>query len=450
MSDVNPPTGMRDVLPEDYFLRDSLIAVIRRVYESYGYVPVDTPVAERLEYLTGKAGGEAEQLMFKILKRGARLERDTEGELADMALRYDLTVSLCRFYATNRHLLPRLFRRYHVAPVWRADRPQRGRFREFYQCDVDVIGEKGTLPECEVILATVEAIRALGLGDHFVKISDRRLLPIVFTSMGFSDQEVRKAMVSVDKLDKIGVQGVLTESEGYLAEDKRASLERFLSDITGREDLELSVGALGEWGQRCSGELEPLLQNLRTISRVIREAQGEPVALTFWPSLVRGMAYYDGPIFEIWNREHPFSLAGGGRYDGLIGVFLGEEVPACGFSIGFERILTVMKERGTAAVRRTKVHALVALREEGIEGVGLCLARQLRAAGVATEVYPYTPKIKRQFEHAERLGIPWVVLVGKPEGAGQELELANTIDRSRAKASWESILSSLRPTVGIK
>jgi histidyl-tRNA synthetase len=326
--------------------------------------------------------------------------------------------------------------------VWRADQPQQGRFREFYQCDVDVIGEGGRLPECEVILATVEALRTVGLEEHFVKISDRRLLPAVFTHMGLSDQEIRKALISVDKLDKIGVAGVLAESEGYLPAEKRNEVRRFLSDLTARESPEMELSVLGEWGQRCAEALEPLLAGLRILCRTVEEAGDVPVPFRFWPSLVRGMGYYTGPIFEIWDRKHPFSLAGGGRYDGLIGVFLGEEVPACGFSIGFERILTVMKKQGTSPLRKTRSQTLVALRREDLEGAGLRLAGQLRRAGIATEVYPFTSRMKKPFQQAEELGIPWVILLGGPED--QELELVNMGDRSRTRGSWQTTIATLR------
>jgi histidyl-tRNA synthetase len=440
---------MRDILPEDFFLRDALITVIRRVYESYGYVPIDTPAMERLEYLSGKAGGEAEQLMFKILRRGEELTRalaeggSTGGELADMALRFDLTVSLCRFYASNAARLPKVFRRYQIAPVWRADQPQEGRFREFYQCDVDVIGDKTFLPECEVILAISDAMRQLQVPDFYVKINDRQILPTVFRTMGLDEGKIRKALVSVDKLDKIEGAGVLKESERYLDDREREDFGRFLRDITSTAELDMTVDALGEWGKRCAAELEPLFENLRTIRRVIGEAGGPPVPLRFWPSLVRGMGYYTGPIFEVWDRENPFSLAGGGRYDQMIGIFLGQEVPACGFSIGFERILTAMKKRGTVPVSRTRAQVLVAVKDEGLVGTSLRLARELREAGIATEVHPYNTKLKRYFDHAEGLGIPWVVLVSSGD-TGLAIELASTTSKDREKDSWENILARLR------
>jgi histidyl-tRNA synthetase len=450
MDKVSPPRGMRDTLPEDYFLRDTLISVIRRVYESYGYVPIDTPVPERIEYLTDKAGGENEHLMFKLLKRGDELKEalaEGKGELADLGLRYDLTVPTCRFYATNQAKLPKVFRRYHIAPVWRAERPAAGRFREFYQCDVDVIGDKTFLPECEVILATCEALRALDLPDYFVKISDRRILPAVFRAMGIDDAQSDRAMVSVDKLDKMPVEAVLKESAGYLTGQQQADFARFLADLTAVTNHELAADTLGEWGRRCAAEVEPFFENLRAIRRTIDEAGGPGVPLRFWPTLARGMGYYTGPIFEVWDDRHPFSLAGGGRYDQMLRKFLGQEVPACGFSIGFERILTVMKERGSVPVRRTRARVLVGMKDEGLVGTALRLGRELREAGIPTEVHPFNKKLGRYFEHAEGLQIPWVVLVSGT-AAAPAIELGNTTDRNRVTDTWENILALLRDRAG--
>lgn len=442
-SKIVPPRGMRDILPEEYFLRESLISIIRDVYESHGYAGIDTPVPERIEYLTAKAGGETEQLMFKILKRAH--EGGDEGsaptELADMGLRYDLTVSLCRYYATNHAHLPAIFRRYQIAPVWRADRPQRGRLREFYQCDVDVIGIKDSLPECEVILATTHALRRLEVGDTFVKLSDRRLLPLVFQAMGFDDAGARKAMVSIDKLDKIGVEGVVAEGASHFTPDQQASFAPFVKDIAavGRNS-DVSAEALGEWGLKCADALAPVLDNLRHIKQVVTEASQTPVALDFCPSLVRGMAYYTGPVFEIGSAAESFSLAGGGRYDGLVGQFLGKEVPAAGFSIGFERIYTLLKERKKSALRRTRAIALLAPRAAGIEASSLRTAQSLRDGGVATELHPFTNDIKKQFKHAEEMQIRWIVLLA----ADGTLDLIDSNDRSRTKGDLTAALQRIQ------
>lgn len=440
---VVPPRGMRDILPEEYFLRESLIRVIREVYESHGYVGIDTPVPERIEYLTAKAGGETEQLMFKILKRAQENEGDggSPGELADMGLRYDLTVSLCRYYATNHAHLPAIFRRYQIAPVWRADRPQRGRLREFYQCDVDVIGIKDSLPECEVVLATTLALRKLDVGQHFVKLSDRRLLPIVFGAMGFSDAETRKAMVSIDKLDKIGVDGVVAEGANHWGADLQDKFAGFVKDIAaiGR-NCEVSLEALGDQAKKCAETLAPVIDNLHRIKQTISEASTQPLEIDFCPSLVRGMAYYTGPVFEIWNSADPFSLAGGGRYDGLVGQFLGKEIPACGFSIGFERIYTLLKERRKEGLRRSRATALLAPRAAGIEAASLRAAQALRDAGIATELHPYASDIKKQFKHSEELKIRWIVTLAA-DGA---LELIDSKDRSRLKGDLAAIAARIQ------
>lgn len=446
MSDVIPARGMRDVLPADYLLREQLIARIRETYESYGYAPMDTPVPERLEYLTAKAGGETEQLMFKILRRAQDPEAvGVSTDLADMGLRYDLTVSLCRFYATNQHLLPAIFRRYQIAQVWRADRPQRGRLREFFQCDVDLIGTNDLLAECEVILATTHTLRRLEIGDHFVKLSDRRLLPIVFAAMGLDDTRVRKAMVSIDKLDKIGVAGVRNEAAGYLDAMQLGSFSELVervSTVTRGCDIDGSV--LGSWGEQCGDALQPILDRLRRVRDVVIAASSTPIEITFSPSLVRGMAYYTGPIFEIWNSADPFSLAGGGRYDGLVGQFLGRDVPACGFSIGFERIFTILKDRAGGTKRReTRAHVLLALRAEGLEVAALTVASRLRAAGIPTELHPFVANIKRQFKHAEQVGTRWIIAMNRGE---DDFELVDTLNRSRFRGELAAIQALIHAT----
>lgn len=440
---VVPPRGMRDILPEEYFLRESLIRVIREIYEAHGYVGIDTPVPERIEYLTAKAGGETEQLMFKIMKRAQENEGDggSPAELADMGLRYDLTVSLCRYYATNHAHLPAIFRRYQIAPVWRADRPQRGRLREFYQCDVDVIGIKDSLPECEVVLATTQALRKLDVGQHFVKLSDRRLLPIIFASMGFGDHETRKAMITIDKLDKIQVEGVVAEGERQFTPELQARFASFVKDIAavGRS-APVSIDSLGEEAKKCAAELGPVIDNLRRIVETIQAASTHPLEIDFCPTLVRGMAYYTGPVFEIWNSADPFSLAGGGRYDGLVGQFLGKEIPACGFSIGFERIYTLLKERRKEGLRKSRATALLAPRAAGIEALSLRTAQSLRDAGVPTELHPFTNDLKKQFKHSEDLKIRFIVLLSQ-DGS---LELVDSKDRSRFKGDLGAVAAKIQ------
>jgi histidyl-tRNA synthetase len=442
MADINPPRGMRDILPEDYFLRDELISYIRGVYERYGYAPIDTPSPERIEYLSAKAGGETEQLMFKILARGQAGDAATAPtNQCDMGLRYDLTVPFCRFYASNQATLPAVFRRYQIGPVWRADRPQRGRLREFYQCDVDVVGIEGTLAECEVMLATSEALRGLSL-DHFVKISDRRLLPAIFKGMALSEGAIRQTLVSIDKLDKIGVDGVRNEIAAAVTEDEFKRLYEFIPKIAGiGRTTDPAIEVLGDIPESSKAEVEAILLGLRTIKETVQRASASPVEINFWPSLVRGMSYYTGPIFEIWNGADPFSLAGGGRYDTLVGQFLGRNVPACGFSIGFERILTVLKDRASkAAPRKTKAAALIAIRHQGLDAAALTVAGALRAASIPVEVFPYSSDMKKQFKHAEMQGIRFIVSVADASGT---VELIDCSDRSRIKGEVNAVIEKI-------
>ena len=444
MAKVNPPKGMRDVLPAAFCLRSRLIDTIRRVYESYGYSGMDTPAAEKLEYLQGKAGEEAEQLMFKIMKRGAKLTNSGD-ELADMGLRYDLTVSLCRYYATNRHLLPRIFRRYQVGPVWRADRPQHGRFREFRQCDIDIIGESSNYAEVEVILATQEVLHSLGLTKSVVRVSDRRLLPAIFETIGLDEEKTAKAMVSIDKLDKIGADGVLAECQGYLSEEESAGLGRLLADLRQDQELPFTAEALGEWGLKSSEKIEPILRNLECIRDTALEASERPFSIRFWPTLARGMGYYTGPVFEIFDDTQPFSLAGGGRYDGLVGKFFGQDIPACGFSIGFERLLTIMPEQDQPMKSQTQV--LIALRDADLAVEGLQRAQELRKMGIPTEVYPMTKKMTKQFDHVETLGIPYLIAISK-KGDAPQYEFIESASREKAVLPWNEILAKLSTPSG--
>jgi len=443
MKAVQPPRGMRDVLPEDYFQREALITVIRQTYEKYGYVPIDTPAMENVEILTGKSGEDTEKLMFKILKRGAKLEDGAMGDPADLALRFDFTLSLCRFYATNYHRLPAIFRRYQIGPVWRAERPQHGRFREFYQCDVDIIGEASHLAESEVILATDEALQKAGLKDYFVKLSDRRLLPIILGRIGLSIDQIGMAMVSIDKLDKIGCEAVLEEMRAYLTGDPLANVEEFMRHITENPNPSLEPSSLGPWGEQCAADIEPVLDNLRNIQRTVASACERPIRVLFSPALVRGMAYYTGPIFEVWDSEHPFSLAGGGRYDGVIGLFLGRDIPACGFSIGFERLLTVLKEKGILEVRRTRARVLVAAPEGSLVETAFRIGQRLREAGIPTEVYLSPAKLKKQFKHVEQQGIRWIVVPHGPEGSGSDYELRDVCHRRSVNLKWPDLLAAV-------
>ncbi len=341
-----PVTGMKDILPAENEIRDFVLNEIKDTYKSFGFQAIETPCVEHIENLMSKQGGDNEKLIFKILKRGEKLDlsdAENENDLVDSGLRYDLTLPLARYYANNAANLSSPFKALQVGNVWRADRPQRGRFRQFMQCDIDILGDPTDQAEIELILATTSALRRICPGYKFeVRINDRRILHAMAVWSGFPEADIEKVFITVDKMDKIGAGGVKAEliENGYPEEstDKYLSLmESVTGDVSGVENLkEILSGTLEE------GTAENLVEIMKTVENVSEDAFG----LVFDPTLVRGMGYYTGTIFEISMEGFGGSIAGGGRYDKMIGRFTGIDTPACGFSIGFERIVTILLENG--------------------------------------------------------------------------------------------------------
>lgn len=346
MLSKTPAKGMRDFLPKEFALRQQILATIQQTYESFGFTRIETPAVENIDLLTSKQGGDNEKLIFKILKRGEKLENASEDALCDLGLRYDLTVPLARFYANNAGQLPAVFKSIQMDNVWRADRPQRGRYRQFVQCDIDVIGEPSNLAEVELISATMQTLTNLGFKDVTVRISDRRLLNALVERCGFAEEQKQSVFIALDKLDKIGVTGVLQEVEA-IAPGKAVEFINLINRVTSDPDP----------FRRCVEELGGYLpaevrQNLDEILYITNSTlkNGKVV---FDVTLVRGMGYYTGTIYEVSADGLASSVAGGGRYDKMIGRITGNDVPACGFSIGFERIALLMSERGARpAVKR--------------------------------------------------------------------------------------------------
>ena len=338
---VNPPRGMRDLLPAEKAKREHALAVIRAVYRSHGFDEIEAPALEDYDRLHAGLGGDNEKLSFSVLKRGVGAEQWREAAdvaaLADLGLRYDLTVPLARFYATNQASLPPVFRSVQIGPVWRAERPQKGRYRQFVQCDIDILGEPGPIAELELIAATSAALDALGLEGASVRINDRRILNRLLLTWGVAAESAEKALITIDKLDKIGVPGVVAEL-GEQGVDT-AGLEQAFGELA-TAGWELAVDPPAWLDAEAYADLLALKDAL------------PQVELVFDPTLVRGMGYYTGTIFEIAHPSSTSSLGGGGRYDGMIGRFLGRDVPAVGFSIGFERIIDLLPDRmsGTSAV----------------------------------------------------------------------------------------------------
>ena len=340
-----PVTGMRDMSPKEMEIRDYVLKTIREVYTGYGFTQIETPVCEHLANLTSKQGGDNEKLIFKILKRGNKLHLDTatcEEDVSDMGLRYDLTVPLCRYYSAHKEELPAPFKALQTGPVWRADRPQKGRFRQFVQYDIDILGEPTVLAEIELILAMTDVLDKLSFEHFTIRINDRRLLTAMVAYAGFPAEETESVLITLDKMDKIGMEGVLAEwkEKGY--DDSAAGRFARLLEKVSHDKAGISICREALAGQMDGSVCDDLLKIMQVVGDVTRA----DVDLVFDPTLVRGMGYYTGTIFEIAMAEADVSVGGGGRYDKMIGKFTGQDVPACGFSIGFERIMMVLMEKG--------------------------------------------------------------------------------------------------------
>jgi histidyl-tRNA synthetase len=339
-----PVTGMKDILPKEMAIRDYCIALIKDTYKTFGFNSMETPCVEHIENLNSKQGGENEKLIFKILKRGEKLKIDEakeEIDLVDGGLRYDLTVPLCRYYSNNANELQSPFKALQMGNVWRADRPQRGRYRQFMQCDIDILGEPTILAEIELILATTTLLGKLDFKNFTIRINDRRILKAMAAYSGFAEADYDTVFIILDKMDKIGLDGVKEEllKEGYAEDAVTKYLELFekvTADISGVQYLKETLGEFLP---------EEVAENLKTIIDSVESTKSADFKMAFDPTLVRGMSYYTGPIFEISMDEYGGSVGGGGRYDEMIGKFTGQATPACGFSIGFERIIMLLLER---------------------------------------------------------------------------------------------------------
>ena len=364
-----PVTGMKDILPAEMQLRDYCISVIKETYGKFGFTSIETPCVETIGNLSSKQGGENEKLIFKILKRGEKLnleEAKEEADLVDGGLRYDLTVPLVRFYSNHANELPSPFKALQIGNVWRADRPQRGRYRQFMQCDIDILGEPSNLAEIELILATTTTLGKLGFKDFVIRINERRILKAMAAYSGFAEDDYDTVFIILDKMDKIGEEGVVNElvKSGFSQE----SAEKYMALF---KELEESGGSVEWLADKLKDYLEPdVAKSLSEIIASVRATKSSDFEITFDPTLVRGMSYYTGTIFEISIPQFGGSCGGGGRYDKMVGRFTGNDVPACGFSIGFERIILLMMENGFQIPNQPKKTAY--LIEKGVSGDRLC------------------------------------------------------------------------------
>ncbi len=356
---------MKDILPAEMQIRDYVQGVIKETYRSFGFTPMETPCMENIANLSNKQGGENEKLIFKVMKRGEKLnvkEAETEADLVDFGMRYDLTVPLARYYSNHANDLPSPFKALQMGNVWRADRPQRGRYRQFMQCDIDILGEPSNLAEIELILATTTTLGRLGFHGFEIRINERRILKAMAAYSGFSEEAYDTVFIILDKMDKIGLEGVTAEleKEGLAKE----SVDKYTALFRGVEQADDGIMYLAE----TLGDFLPsdVVRSMQEISESVNACKTAEFALVFDPTLVRGMSYYTGTIFEIAMPQFGGSCGGGGRYDKMIGNFTGRDVPACGFSIGFERIILLLLESGFQIPEQPKKAAY--LIEKGYPG----------------------------------------------------------------------------------
>lgn len=364
-----PVTGMKDILPDEMQIRDYVIGVIKETYGKFGFTPIETPCMENIDNLSSKQGGENEKLIFKVLKRGEKLNLETakeESDIVDFGMRYDLTVPLARYYSNHANELPSPFKALQIGNVWRAERPQKGRFRQFMQCDIDIFGEASNLAEIELILATTTTLEKIGFQNFEIRINDRRILKAMAAYSGFAEEDYDSIFIILDKMDKIGIEGVESElAVGGYAQD---SIDKYLSLF---RDMNASEEPLKFIEETMTGFLEEDMKaSFREIIESVNATKSDCFRLVFDPTLVRGMSYYTGTIFEIAMPEFGASCGGGGRYDKMIGRFTGKDVPACGFSIGFERIIMILTENGFQIPNQSKKKAYLV--EKGISGDALC------------------------------------------------------------------------------
>jgi histidyl-tRNA synthetase len=413
---TKPPSGMRDFLAADVARRRHVVGVIQQVYESFGFVPLETPTIENLSTLLGKYGPEGDQLLYRLLHRRERLARALapkpggggpgELDLSDEGLRYDLTVPLARVVAN--YDLPTFYKRYQIQPVWRADRPAKGRFREFWQCDVDITGTKSLVADAEVIGAVATVLTKFGFADFEIHLNHRELLRALVAEAGIAPELEATALVALDKLDKVGAEGVTKELvEKGIGAVRGAALLAALEAARAPEFLAQRAGETTKPGATAAGELVELL----------RIAADGPAAraLKFDPTLARGLSYYTGPIFEITVKDLAGSMGGGGRYDGLIGMFSKQPVPAVGFSLGLERILLVMEERNLFPALGITPHLLVCRFADVPPSAAIRVATTLRAAGLRVELFADTPSLGKQIQYANTIGAPFVGILGGDE-----------------------------------
>lgn len=398
-----PVTGMKDILPQEMQIRDYVLNQIKETYRGFGFSSIETPCVEHIENLLSKQGGDNEKLIFKVLKRGEKLNleaAETENDLADCGLRYDLTLPLSRYYSNNAANLPSPFKALQIGSVWRADRPQKGRYRQFVQCDIDIFGDATSQAEIELVLATTTALKKICPNNQFeVRINDRKILWAMAVYSGFPEEDIEKVFITVDKMDKIGVDGVRAElmENGYSEETADKYLE-LMGQVTSDAD------GVRRMGEILSGVLEDgAAENLAEIMDTVMSVSGGGFGLKFDPTLVRGMGYYTGTIFEVAMEGFGGSVAGGGRYDKMVGRFTGMDTPACGFSIGFERIVGILMDAGFVVPEKNAREAWMYEKGMGMERLSEILKEAMAARAEGKTVLVTQMNKNKKFQK-EQLG----------------------------------------------
>ncbi len=453
MSAIKPsiPKGTRDFLPEKMYKRQQVIGTIKDTFEKYGYAPLETPSIEKLKVLSGKYGDEGEKLLFKVLKRGTGLENLLKEEnefvvseydqLVEEALRYDLTVPLSRVVAMYQNELTMPFKRYQIQPVWRADRPQKGRYREFYQCDIDTVGTESMLADAESLAIVDEILRKLGFTKFVIRLNNRKLLNGILEYSEISGDQSVSAMIAIDKMDKIGLDGVRKELEGRSISAQSISKLLSVMEFTGTSEETFSF-----LSKTCGANVsvQTGISELDEIANYT-ESLGMPQdSYKIDLYLVRGLGYYTGPIYESVVEEPKIgSLTGGGRYDKLIGMFSGNDIPATGTAFGIERIIDVMEQLEMFEDIKTKTKVLVTIFDGDSIADSLAFAAELRKAGIATECFPEAVKMKKQLSYTNKKGIPFCILIGPDEIAKHEVSVKSMDSGEQTTLSRSDAVSFL-------
>ena len=448
MPSTKPPSGTRDYLPETVAKRRYVVDKIENVFQRYGFLPLETPAVENLSTLLGKYGEEGDQLLFRLLHRGDKLARALEkptpeaGDLAELGLRYDLTVPLARVVAQYGNSLPRVFKRYQIQPVWRADRPAKGRFREFYQCDVDLTGTTSLLAEAEVMNAVSGALLELGFSNFSIALNHRAILRSMIGAAGIDPSLEGSALIAIDKLDKIGVDGVQAEltQRGITQE----SAHRLLAMTTSTPEMSNHAVLEALRGQLLQPEAQQALNEIETLMALTMDAPAGP-HIRLAPALARGLSYYTGPIFEVVSTDFSGSLGGGGRYDNLVGMFSNKQVPAVGFSLGLERILLLMEERQMFPALQLTAQVMVCVLPDTPLPPAIGLASRLRQAGITVEVYPEQSKLKRQLSAADTQQIPYALILGPDEVERRRYTLKDLTTGKQQALGEDDLIAALQP-----